>query len=587
MRLLRTIRRLLTYYERQKIVGRLNLVFLLLLSMLLIGSFLVLLSLYTVYESVESISALGRFEKQIDEIRLAQWRFRVTHERTDALVAKDLLDGARNVLLHLPPDVLFSPAPDDQDDVGALLGAFEARYREYLFDYEQSVALQSGMRKAVEDLLAGVSMLEKEQKMTNATSVAASLKQSVLSARILQQEFVINRNLGLGRQMDECIDSIVSASVRLRASTSDVNTQIEAYGIGQKARLMGSAFGKLRDYTIKNAVSEESMNKAATAISKRIGKAVERQRQSISRQIYLIISSIVGVLAFVVLLGLVLGRRMVRNITVPLTRLVQITGEMAQGCYDHPLVVESEDEIGELAKSFNSMAKTVKQHIDTLQASEQQVRLRTDELEVANRLLAAAKQAVEVQNESLEAKVLMRTAELEEANRKLSELTVTDALTGLANRRRFDAVFADEWSRACRSKQPLAILMLDIDFFKNYNDHYGHQAGDECLRNVARVLQTSARRVGDLVARYGGEEFVVVAANSDLKTAQELAETMRRSVELLSLPHEESLVAKLVTVSIGFAVIVPNENWQAARLLHMADDALYRAKNAGRNCVSA
>ncbi len=217
---------------------------------------------------------------------------------------------------------------------------------------------------------------------------------------------------------------------------------------------------------------------------------------------------------------------------------------------------------------------------------EQQVRQRTEELEVANRLLAVAKETAEAHNETLEARVLERTAALEDANRKLSELTVTDALTGLANRRRFDAVFADEWSRGCRSRQPLAVIMLDIDYFKPYNDHYGHQAGDECLRAVARVLQTSARRAGDLVARYGGEEFVVVAADADLGTARELAETMRRAVELLAMPHAVSQAAEVVTISLGIAVVVPSEHMQAARLLHQADDALYRAKNGGRNRLS-
>ena len=587
MMIQRLVQRTKNYYQQQKIVGRLNLVWLLLLSMMVTSSFVVFLSLYTVYENIESITTLGRFEKQVDEIRLAQWRFRVTHERADAFAAKELLDGARNVLNHLPPDMLVLPASDNRENMSVLLETFESRFKEYLFYYEQSEALQSGMVTAVENLLVGMNALKKVQDAGNTAPILASLEQSVLGARIIQQELVINKNMGLERRMDECIESITSASAKLRASTSNINTQIEAYNIGQKARLMGSAFGKLHGYAVKQSSNEENMNKAALAISQRVSKAVNGQRETITRQIVLIISILVGISIFVLLLAALIGRKVVRNITAPITRLVQITREIAQGNYDQEFDVASQDEIGELATSFNSMTKTVKQHIETLQASEQKVRQRTDELEISNKLLAEAMQVAAAQNESLDAKVLMRTTELEETNRKLSELTVTDALTGLANRRRFDAVFADEWARACRSKQPLAIMMLDIDFFKMYNDHYGHQAGDDCLRSVASALQSNALRASDLVARYGGEEFVVVAANSDLKMAQELAETMRRSVELLSLPHKVSTISKVVTVSIGFAVMIPNENMQAARLLHMADDALYRAKHTGRNRVAA
>ena len=183
--------------------------------------------------------------------------------------------------------------------------------------------------------------------------------------------------------------------------------------------------------------------------------------------------------------------------------------------------------------------------------------------------------------------ILRDETESERRHNATKRLSETDPLTGLANRRRFDTVFADEWSRGYRSRQPLAIVMLDIDYFKLYNDHYGHQAGDECLRAVAQVLQTSARRAGDLVARYGGEEFVVVAADADVSTARELAETMRRSVERLAMPHEVSDAARVVTVSLGIAVVVPSEHTQAARLLHLADDALYRAKKDGRNRVGS
>ena len=584
--ILNPLRQMIAFYNRQKLAGRLNLVILSLLSVTLLSGLMVFLSLYTLYQNTDSISTLARFEKQIDEIRLSLWRYEVTHQRADALAAKDLLNRAREVLKHLPPDVLAPAQRGDENKVKVLLETFETRFREYFFNHEQSMALQSGLRKASEDLLAGMALLRKSQRTADVEPTLSSLERAVLRARIAQQEFFLSRDLAEAKEIAEHIETITASAAKLRANVTDVNIQIEAYNLIHKARLMESAFGKLRDYTVKNAINEESMNSAALAVSEHLRAATKRHRDSIAREIYVIIFVILGVTLAITLMGLVLGRRIVRTITGPLTQLVRITGEMARGDYDQRLDLNSQDELGELASSFNRMAITVKQHVGKLQAREKELSQRTEELEAAYRQLTTAKREADAMNESLEAKVLTRTAELEAANRKLSELTVTDDLTGLANRRRFDAVIADEWSRGCRARQALTVMMLDIDFFKAYNDHYGHQAGDECLRSVARILHTSARRASDLVARYGGEEFVIVAANTSLETAREMAETIRRSIESLALPHAFSAAAKVVTVSIGYATMVPDEDTQAAKLLLMADNALYRAKDAGRNRVS-
>lgn len=174
------------------------------------------------------------------------------------------------------------------------------------------------------------------------------------------------------------------------------------------------------------------------------------------------------------------------------------------------------------------------------------------------------------------------STQLEEANLKLEELSITDSLTGLLNRRRFDELLLTEWSRAFRSRQSLAVLMIDVDLFKSYNDHYGHPAGDRCLTAIANVIQTNARRAGDLGARYGGEEFVVIAADTGLAKAQELAEAIRVGVSALNSPHDASPHGR-VTVSIGIAATLVSEETSAGELVQQADDALYRAKNLGRN----
>jgi diguanylate cyclase (GGDEF)-like protein len=164
-------------------------------------------------------------------------------------------------------------------------------------------------------------------------------------------------------------------------------------------------------------------------------------------------------------------------------------------------------------------------------------------------------------------------------------LSGIDALSALANRRVFDETLAKEWARAARSKQPLAVVMADIDRFKAHNDTYGHQAGDECIRQVAAVLQRSLRRPADLVARYGGEEFGVVLPGADIAGAAAVAERMRASVQALKLAHVNNVVGHDVTISLGVAVVVPDTHVSSATLIAAADEALYKAKAVGRNQV--
>ncbi|MDY6827393.1 MAG: diguanylate cyclase [Bacillota bacterium] len=167
----------------------------------------------------------------------------------------------------------------------------------------------------------------------------------------------------------------------------------------------------------------------------------------------------------------------------------------------------------------------------------------------------------------------------------IKELSDTDGLTGLANRRKLDEHLAQEWRRMLREKKPLTVMMCDIDYFKNYNDLYGHQAGDDCLRAVAAVLANHCRRSGDLATRYGGEEFALVMPAVDLERAGRLAETIRKNIEALKLRHEGSSVDDFVTLSIGVACRVPSAESAPEKLLVAADKALYAAKEDGRNRV--
>ena len=173
---------------------------------------------------------------------------------------------------------------------------------------------------------------------------------------------------------------------------------------------------------------------------------------------------------------------------------------------------------------------------------------------------------------------------LKASNEQLAQQSATDGLTGLANRRHFDEALKTEWLRAARRFSPLSLLMVDIDHFKRYNDHYGHLAGDECLRRVAQALSLCAHRAGELVARYGGEEFVILLPATDMTQACETAQRCLDQIMQEALPHVASDSSKLVTLSIGVACLQPNATLDASTLLKAADAAMYRAKSNGRSC---
>ncbi len=178
-------------------------------------------------------------------------------------------------------------------------------------------------------------------------------------------------------------------------------------------------------------------------------------------------------------------------------------------------------------------------------------------------------------------------AALQEANRELARMATIDGLTQIANRRRFDECLEKEWRRLQRERKPLALILGDIDFFKNYNDYYGHQVGDDCLWTVAQAIAENVRRPADLPARYGGEEFAVILPNTPLEGAVHVAETIRRAVSELQINHSRSAVAAHVTMSIGVSAALPSQDGSIERLLQAADSALYQAKSEGRNCVKS
>ncbi|MDB5804571.1 MAG: diguanylate cyclase response regulator [Betaproteobacteria bacterium] len=180
-------------------------------------------------------------------------------------------------------------------------------------------------------------------------------------------------------------------------------------------------------------------------------------------------------------------------------------------------------------------------------------------------------------------RLLEVSRELAASNRQLEMLSRQDGLTGLANRRYFDAYLATEVRRVARSGEPLSLILMDIDYFKLFNDAYGHQAGDECLRRVAGCLQSACQRAGDMPARYGGEEFVLVLPNTTAVGAAKVAAALSASVVGLAIPHAQSKVSPSITISQGVATMLAKTDCSPEALIERADIALYQAKKEGRN----
>lgn len=207
-------------------------------------------------------------------------------------------------------------------------------------------------------------------------------------------------------------------------------------------------------------------------------------------------------------------------------------------------------------------------------------------------LMARIRSALDLKRETdthkqREQELLERTHQLETANEQLRRLSSLDGLTGVANRRQFDITIRQEFQRARRNQTSLSVIMIDIDNFKAYNDIYGHQAGDNCLRQVSVVLGVVLKRPNDLLARYGGEEFAVILPDTNEEGAKNLAEVLRQAVEGLKIPHRlASQNTPVITISLGVATRVPRQEDEYHSLIAAADKALYQSKRAGRNCVT-
>jgi len=227
-------------------------------------------------------------------------------------------------------------------------------------------------------------------------------------------------------------------------------------------------------------------------------------------------------------------------------------------------------------------------------ASEIELREHRDHLDelVKNRTTELTKTNAQLQQEIIERKQVegkLRESEagLQIVNKKLERLSNIDGLTGLYNRRFFDAALDREWKRHQRSRIPFSLILCDIDYFKNFNDSYGHQAGDECLQDVAEAITMGSGRSSDVAARYGGEEFVIILPETSTRGALKAAETIRRKIRDLNIPHKNAVGRVVLSVSFGVATMIPERDVAPSNLVNLADKALYASKEAGRDRVTA
>ncbi|NJM86713.1 MAG: diguanylate cyclase [Hydrococcus sp. RU_2_2] len=254
--------------------------------------------------------------------------------------------------------------------------------------------------------------------------------------------------------------------------------------------------------------------------------------------------------------------------------------------------LESELLDGNKQKEINSHQRSLEEritreqfliHIERLQQELEELKQEKNDLEILLETTTEHSDMVELELQKEISDRLLVEANLQKVNQELESLSCIDSLTGVANRRRFDRSLEQEWQRMMREQQPLSLIFCDVDHFKKYNDRYGHQAGDRCLQQVAKAIQASLLRAGDLAVRYGGEEFAVILPNTDAGGAIEVAKRIKSQLANLQIVQDNLSLGKYVTASLGVASLIPTSQNEPEFLIAQADKALYQAKEQGRD----
>lgn len=278
-------------------------------------------------------------------------------------------------------------------------------------------------------------------------------------------------------------------------------------------------------------------------------------------------------LCLLAVLGIILLNILIsRWLAQPIRTLSQAMQKIAQDNFDDQVKSSGIKEFSTLAISFRVMSQEIQQSRAKLKEYSRSLEQQVDDRTQALQQEIKQRQTAE--------------ASLQIANQELQNLAYVDGMTHIANRRRFDEQLDQEWRRMKREQLPLSLILCDVDYFKQYNDTYGHQVGDECLCHIARAIVAAARRSADLVARYGGEEFVMLLPNTPLAGAKQVASSIQSNIKNLQLHHRNSDVSKYVTASYGVACMMPDDNNEPGQLLLRVDKALYYAKRSGRDRIA-
>ncbi|MEH2349676.1 MAG: diguanylate cyclase [Nostoc sp.] len=338
-----------------------------------------------------------------------------------------------------------------------------------------------------------------------------------------------------GRLPNSPIKELATNELKLKqALDSEQSSLISSLsGTGNQLNLIAIAHLKYKPWSVLFA---QPLAIALAPVEKQIRDAMF---------LFAFIASVVTIIAFAI------GQLL----TKPIIYLTNIVFQFTAGNLDIRAKISSQDEIGQLAKSFNNMALQLQTSFETL---EQRVEERTAELVIAKE-------------------------KVEDTNQKLEQLVNLDGLTQVANRRCFDVRLQAEWKRLAREQQPLSLILCDVDKFKLYNDYYGHLGGDDCLITIAQTMQQIVYRPADLVARYGGEEFSVLLPNTDLVGAIAVAESIQQAIHDRAIPHAQSDVKDIITLSLGISSVIPTCDIKPHTLILSADQALYNAKHKGRD----
>lgn len=419
------------------------------------------------------------------------------------------------------------------------------RYRQLLAEYEAGIGSEQTDWVARLERLRN-SALQIERHMRNYfdrldNALIREINSEVRYSRELIRELPVRRegigNPGLVGQMDEALRSYQAAIVEAVQLTRGFLYLVNVVMAAETHEITYQA------------------ERLAEGLRNEMGRIETEMARSIRRAIW---SALIGTFVTLCLI-LLLSWRLGQGIAGPIEQLTQGFRRLARG------ELAGDADLSGAGYEFRELSHAA-----------QVFREKNEE---TRRLLVQYREL----SEELEHRVNERTRELEQANLQLEKLSRTDELTRLANRRSFDEVLAVEWAVAQRSGLKLAMLMMDIDYFKPYNDHYGHLAGDDCLRQVAGTLEACMRRRTDLVARYGGEEFVAVLQDTDDQGALAMAETLRLAVRNLCITHQYSHLG-IVSVSVGAAVATPaTRPGEPSELIRLADQALYLAKQTGRD----